>query len=90
MGLIVDWVTRYCRQHAHPVNAVLHVVGVPMTILGLFRLVTRQPGGPMLIFVGYLCQWIGHTIHGTEVGEVTLARKIWRRLNSGSSPNEAV
>ena len=74
-------VVRYCQQHAHPVNAVLHVAGVPMVGVGLWRLATHRPGeGWTLIFLGYLFQWVGHSIHGTEVGEVTLAKKIYRRF----------
>jgi hypothetical protein len=80
MNAIKGFVVRYCEQHAHPINAPLHLIGVPMVGVGLLRLVTHQPGGWALILVGYVLQWVGHSIHGTEVGEVTLAKKIWRGL----------
>ena len=77
-------VTRYCQQHAHPLNAALHITGVPMVGVGLYRLATRRPGGWKLVILGYVFQWVGHSIHGTEVGEVTLAKKIWRRVKGTS------
>ena len=80
MDAISGFVVRYCQQHAHPVNAALHVTGVPMVGIGLFRLVTHRSGGWPLVFLGYVFQWVGHSIQGTEVGEVTLAKKLWGRL----------
>ena len=80
-AMVSGAVVRYCQQHAHPINAPLHMVAVPMLAVGLYRLATRQPGWPRLIIVSYALQWIGHSIHGTEVGEVTLIKKIWRRVN---------
>ena len=29
------FVVDYAARHAHPVNALLHVVGVPLTVVGL-------------------------------------------------------
>ncbi len=29
----------YCQRHAHPVNAGLHIVGVPMVVLGAGKLI---------------------------------------------------
>ena len=71
----------YCQRHRHPVNAVLHLAGVPMAFLGLYQLVSGQMrSGAALLVGGYLLQYLGHRAQGNEVGEVTLIKAIWRRL----------
>jgi hypothetical protein len=81
------WVVNYCQHHNHPVNAALHLAGVPMVGVGLLQLVSgRANRGWTLIFLGYVFQFLGHYAQGNEVGEVTLAKKIWRRL---AGPAEA-
>ena len=80
------FVVNYCHQHAHPVNAALHLTGVPMVGLGLYKLLTRRPAaGWSLVALGYLFQFVGHDIQGTEVGEVTLIKKFWRRFAGHSA-----
>jgi len=81
-SLCSSFVTDYCHRHAHPVNAILHIVGVPAAFAGFFYLFSgrdRIKGGG-LIFLGYLLQYLGHRAQGNEVGEVTLARSIYRRV----------
>lgn len=83
----------YCHRHRHPVNAVLHIVGVPaafygfyLLIAGMFRSSDRKNDigtGVLLVFVGYLFQYLGHRSQGNEVGEVILLKKIGKRLSSG-------
>ncbi len=73
----------YFQRHAHPVNAVLHVVGVPMAFTGLFFLLSGRVGsGAALFSGGYFLQYLGHKAQGNEVGEVTLVKAIWRRLTT--------
>jgi hypothetical protein len=76
-----DFIIDYCKRHAHPVNAVLHLVGVPLAFFGLYLLFAREPilGGAALVG-GYFLQYIGHRAQGNEVGEVTLIKAIIRRL----------
>jgi len=76
-----DFIIDYCKRHAHPVNAVLHLFGVPLAFFGLYLMFTREPvlGGASLI-VGYFLQYIGHRAQGNEVGEVTLIKAIIRRF----------
>jgi hypothetical protein len=78
-AFIIDYISR----HAHPVNAVLHLIGVPAVFVGLYYLFLRQPVlASGLIFFGYLLQYLGHKAQGNEVGEVTLIKHVWRRLIS--------
>ena len=77
------FVTDYCRRHAHPVNAVLHLIGVPMVFVGIYYAFTgRLVNGLILFILGYLLQYLGHKAQGNEVGEVTLIKKLWRHLRS--------
>lgn len=75
----------YCDRHKHPLNAVLHLFGVPMVFLGLAKLSTGKAlFGAGLFVLGYFLQYLGHKAQGNEVGEVTLLRKIWARVNGGN------
>ncbi len=77
MAFIID----YIQRHKHPVNAILHIFGVPMAFYGLFKLIFGDVGlGLGLLIGGYLLQWLGHTAQGNEVGEVTLIKNIVKRL----------
>lgn len=79
---VVAFLIDYCQRHKHPVNALLHILGVPAAFYGIFLLFVGQPGlGCVLIFLGYLFQYLGHRAQGNEVGEVTLIKSIWRKLN---------
>ncbi len=79
-AFIVD----YCQRHAHPVNAILHIFGVPAVFIGIYDLFVHQVMiGLVLIVVGYLFQYLGHRAQGNEVGEVTLIKHLWRKLHAG-------
>ena len=83
------FVIDYCQRHAHPLNAFLHIFGVPMAFWGFFKLLTGKPMlGFELVFVGYLLQYLGHKAQGNEVGEVTLIKNIWRRLGTRAVNHE--
>jgi Protein of unknown function (DUF962) len=82
MNPVVAFLVDYCQRHKHPLNAILHLFGVPAAFYGIFLLFVGQPMlGFLLIFIGYLFQYLGHRAQGNEVGEVTLAKNIWRKIN---------
>ncbi len=71
----------YGQRHKHPLNAVLHLVGVPAVFYGLYLLCTKSYlAGSALITGGYYLQYLGHKAQGNEVGEVTLIKKIAARF----------
>lgn len=90
----------YMHRHRHPVNAALHIVGVPAAFYGFWligsSLVSKSAkhdseSGPsnlalgmVLVFFGYLFQYLGHRSQGNEVGEVTLIKSISRRFELGN------
>ena len=77
--MIEDWIER----HRHPVSFALHMVGIPSTILGGLIVpigVATWSGGVFVaavaLFVGgYLVQFLGHALDGSEPGEVTFFRR---------------
>ena len=70
------FVVDYCQRHAHPVNALLHLIGVPMVFYGFYCFLEKMLAeGLAFIALGYLFQYLGHRAQGNEVGEVTLIKK---------------
>jgi hypothetical protein len=78
---IIAFINDYCQRHAHPVNAVLHIFGVPAVFYGIFLLFRGQVlWACLLIVIGYLLQYLGHRAQHNEVGEVTLIKHVWNIL----------
>jgi hypothetical protein len=82
---VSTFVIDYCQRHAHPVNAILHIFGVPAVFIGIYDLFVHQVAlGLVLIVIGYLFQYLGHRAQGNEVGEVTLIKHLWHKVNAGT------
>ena len=81
------FVIDYIKRHRHPVNAILHIAGVPIVFFGVYELFAGQVTlGISLVVLGYFFQYLGHKAQGNEVGEVTLAKKIWKKLQAKDMP----
>jgi hypothetical protein len=71
-------VDNWIERHRHPVSFVLHMLGIPPTILGviLMPIYVYTISIPLFLFAlalfvgGYLVQFLGHAIEGTDPGEV--------------------
>jgi uncharacterized membrane protein YGL010W len=65
-----EWVAQYAQSHQHPVNRMLHTVGIPMIALSLpLFVVAWMVGGwwwvPTVLFtVGWILQFVGHGFEG--------------------------
>jgi hypothetical protein len=71
----------YFERHAHPLNAALHLLGVPAALWGLVRLLGGSvTGGLAWIAFGYALQWLGHRVQGNELGEWILLKNLAGRL----------
>jgi uncharacterized membrane protein YGL010W len=80
---ILAFLIDYRQRHAHPVNAFLHLLGVPAAFFGLWQLLSGQVlSGISFLVLGYFLQYLGHRAQGNEVGEVTLIKNLWRRFQS--------
>ena len=60
-------------RHQHPFNFGIHLLGIPLTIVGivlLFALPWEQWYWGVGAFVlGYVLQYIGHCVEGNDLGE---------------------
>lgn len=86
--LIDDWIER----HRHPISFALHMVGIPATILGVLMIPIYLTEWSSTLFLfamalfggGYLIQFLGHLLDGSEPGEVTGLRSWFDQWRRGS------
>jgi hypothetical protein len=86
--LVENWIER----HRNPVSFILHMAGIPPTILGVLLLPVYVYCLSLPIFLlalalfvgGYLVQFLGHALEGTDPGEISyFKRKLgWRHVES--------
>ncbi len=76
-------VEHWMQRHRHPASFLLHMVGIPPTILGVLLVPVYLTLLSIPIFLialamflgGYLLQFAGHWIEGTDPGEVILLKR---------------
>jgi hypothetical protein len=67
----------WLERHQHPVSFALHLVGIPLTLVGLGLLFIAPWGWGVGAFVaGYLLQFVGHRIEGNDIGELIPVRRL--------------
>jgi len=72
----------WLARHQHPFSFYLHLVGIPMTLLAIPRLLRhRWVRAAGLFGGGYTLQFLGHLVEGNPPGEVLAIR---RRLTRGA------
>ncbi len=72
--LVVNWLAR----HQNPISFFLHIIGIPPTILGMLLMPVYLYAFSMTLFLfamalfvgGYMIQFLGHALEGTDPGEV--------------------
>lgn len=77
--LVGHWVAR----HPNPVSFILHMIGIPPTILGvlLFSIYMMLMSFSLFLFALTLCivgwglQFAGHALEGTDAGEIIYFKK---------------
>lgn len=78
--LVVHWL----KRHRSAVSFILHMIGIPPTILGvlLFAVYTSQVSFPIFVLAlglflgGYGLQLAGHALEGTDAGEVIYFKRL--------------
>lgn len=76
-------------RHRHPVNFAIHLIGIPLAVLGVLLLL--WPGidwywGIGAFVLGYLLQYGGHLLEGNDVGEWAGIKRLLGRPYVGVSP----
>jgi hypothetical protein len=77
--LVVNWIER----HRNPVSFVLHMIGIPPTILGVLLIPVYTYCLSLPIFLlalglfvgGYAIQFLGHALEGTDPGEIIFFKR---------------
>jgi Protein of unknown function (DUF962) len=83
MNPVIAFIIDYCHRHAHPVNAFLHIIGVPAAFAGIYFLFCGKLSLALpLLVVGYFLQYLGHEAQGNEVGEITLIKSILKKTSA--------
>src|SRR5437762_602541 len=77
--IVEDWLAR----HSRPVNFALHILGIPLTLMGvlfipIYVVLLSLPifaFSLALFVIGYMIQFLGHALEGTEPGEIFYLRR---------------
>ena len=79
---IESFISDYLSRHKNGLNKLLHIIGIPLALFGLFRIFAKRPAAGFLSFFnGYLLQWIGHAyFEKNEVGEWIIIKKIYLKI----------
>jgi uncharacterized membrane protein YGL010W len=90
MSKIEELIENYKRDHQHPVNKALHMVGIPMIVTSL-PLIFVPPIGIALFVFGWILQFVGHAFEGKPpsffrdptfllIGPTWYAKRIFAKL----------
>jgi Protein of unknown function (DUF962) len=83
---VIAFIIDYCHRHAHPVNALLHIIGVPAACAGIYFLFCGKLSlAVSLVVAGYFLQYLGHEAQGNEVGEITLIKSILKKRSANAA-----
>jgi hypothetical protein len=70
----------WLERHQNPFNFGIHMVGIPLTLVGLGVLaVAPWYWGVGAFLTGYLLQFIGHRVEGNDVGELIPLKRVLGR-----------
>ncbi len=76
--MLIRFLTNYVQRHTHPLNRLLHLLGLTLTFVVTVVLVIRGVEWWWAVSsfaVGYVLQFLGHAIEGNDAGEVVLVKK---------------
>lgn len=63
-----QWIAEYSESHQHPVNRLLHTLGIPIIVLSLLLFILAifvhgvWPWALALFVVGWIFQFVGHAV----------------------------
>lgn len=88
----------YDQNHAHPVNRVAHMFGVPAVAASLIVVLFSRRAGLVLFASGWALQLVGHAVQGTRpsfihdprhllIGPTWVARCWLAYLRRGGTPS---
>ena len=76
-GRVALVVADFRKRHRYLPNALLHAVGIPLTLAGIYLAWRGYWLWTIAAVVGgYALQVLGHVLQGTEVGELALIARL--------------
>jgi hypothetical protein len=74
------------ERHRHPFNFAIHLIGIPVAVAGAILLFMWPWWGLGGLVLGYLLQFIGHSVEGNDVGEWAAIKRLFGLPYVGISP----
>ena len=76
MPMLNNWL----KRHQNRTSLLLHIIGIPLTILAIPIAVFHWYITAAVLFVsGYALQFIGHGIEGNDAGEAIIVKKLLKK-----------
>ncbi|MCD6459295.1 DUF962 domain-containing protein [bacterium] len=83
-----DFIKTWLYRHKYPVDIVLHIIGIPMTFAaGIIVIKGYYLYGILCFIFGYVFQYIGHVIEGSEMGELMIIQNIFKKKSDKDKKN---
>jgi hypothetical protein len=78
---ILNFVRRALRnwreRHQHPFNFAIHLLGIPLAVVGVFLLFFLPwYWGLTAFLLGYALQYAGHAVEGNDLGEWAAVKRM--------------
>lgn len=76
--MIRRFLRNYLQRHRHPLNRVLHAVGVPLAFLVAPMLWLMERAWYIhagCFLAGYFLQFAGHAVEGNDAGEIVCVKR---------------
>ena len=64
MNSLKEMIDNYKRDHQHPVNRVLHTIGIPTILISLPMVFVDLHWAVSLFVFGWILQFVGHAFEG--------------------------
>ena len=78
-----EFMKKWLDRHKHPIDIALHIIGIPMTfIAGMIVIKGYVLSGILCFVLGYVFQYIGHVIEGSEMGELMIFQKLFSKKDN--------
>ena len=61
-----NFLSNYKAKHLHPLNRLLHTIGIPMITVSWPLFFFNWRWALALFIVGWICQFVGHAIEGNQ------------------------
>ena len=61
-----SFLDNYKAKHQHPLNRLMHSIGIPMIVVSLPLFFFNWHWALLLFFVGWILQFVGHAIEGNQ------------------------